>query len=368
MLEAPEPAFKEAASLLTHAARPIMLAGYGVVQSDSATKHLSMLAELLGAPIVTTLKASGLFYGDPSHLGSVGEIGSTLANEAVQDADCVLAVGASLNAWTTNGGRLFRGSSLVNINLDSAKQMEFDVDVWIQADCAESLQWISTEVIRCIEPNGRTPWMDNTQATAGNYYSSNVHGVVDPRAALACLDMVLPKDRALVLDGGHFVTFAAQMLTATNPRKYIYVWDSGAIGQGIGTSIGASVALANERVTLVVGDGGYSMGIADLETAVRYNLPLTVIVMNDAGFGQERMNLAARGYSAEIAGYPAGAPNVLAEALGARGYRIASESEMESTLRDALSGDGTVVVDIRVDPSVINPTAEKVAARFRADN
>ena len=109
-----------------------------------------------------------------------------------------------------------------------------------------------------------------------------------PARAVAALERALPEGRILVVDAGHFGSFAQQGLSVRSPRDYAFSHDFGAIGQGIGIAIGAAVARPRDRVTVVLGDGCFVMSLNELATAVRYGLAITFFVLDDGGYGQER--------------------------------------------------------------------------------
>jgi thiamine pyrophosphate-dependent acetolactate synthase large subunit-like protein len=167
-----------------------------------------------------------------------------------------------------------------------------------------------------------------------------------------------------VLDTGHFTILALQHLTVPDPRRFALTLSFAAIGQGLPTAIGAAFAHPGERVTLIAGDGGLLMSLNELDTAIRSRLPLTVFVINDAGYGQERHSLAAKGL-APLADH--GTPDLaaVARAMGGSGLRIDSPADLEQLPAALAEADGTLLVDVRVNPDVVSPASAEIARRMR---
>jgi thiamine pyrophosphate-dependent acetolactate synthase large subunit-like protein len=168
------------------------------------------------------------------------------------------------------------------------------------------------------------------------------------------LDRVLPDDRVLVVDAGHFISFAGPFMRVIDPHNWIFPTDMGCIGQGLSTSLGVAAARPGQRITVIAGDAGFLMGISELETAGRYGWPVTFFVINDGAWGQEVHVLELKHKDPELA--RAATPDLarLAEAFGATGYTIRSEADLAG-LQAAIEGTkGPLVVDVCVNPAVRN--------------
>jgi thiamine pyrophosphate-dependent acetolactate synthase large subunit-like protein len=204
-------------------------------------------------------------------------------------------------------------------------------------------------ILECLGPLDSSPYLDTEFS-------------VDPRHALADIDRLLPAHRKVVIDGGHAAQVACQSLRASSPRDWTCTSiDFGAIGQGLSVAIGGCFARPGERITHVTADGALMMGLAEFDTAVRYSLPLTVVVLNDQSMGQERHNLIRKGIPASYADYPSPDLVALAGAYGATGYRIENPDQLDR-LPAALAHDaGVVVVDIRINGDYLNPASRDIA-------
>jgi acetolactate synthase I/II/III large subunit len=342
---------------LQRAQRPIVLAGRGAIEAEA---ELAALAERLGALVVTTLGARGLLNAEPAHVGLVGGLGHEAAMEAVGRADCVLAVGASLNSWSTKSGALLAGKRVLRIDRDrEALRGPVAADLALAGDAAATLAALLERLPPrppAPAPSGGTParepdpWRDEPDA-------------VDPRRALAAIEAALPSERTIVLDGGHFFTFGCAALTAPSPQRFIVSCDFATVGQGLAMAIGASAAAPGRRTTLIAGDGGFLMSVAELDTAVRCGLPLDVVVLNDGAYGQEVHSLAAKGLSTAHAEFAVPDLGALARGFGAEGHRLRTAAELERLEELLTAPGGPRVIDVRINPDVVSPAAEEI---FRA--
>jgi thiamine pyrophosphate-dependent acetolactate synthase large subunit-like protein len=350
----------KAVHALCRARQPVVLAGRG---AQSASGPLAELARMLGAPLVTTLLAAGLFAGDPREAGVAGVMSDGRAQQLLQDADLVLVVGASLHPLAAQVIHR-RAAPPVLVRVDTAPPsfscLSFEAD--LRGDAESVVRALLAELparLPSAMPDGVVPPLPDADLDRG--VDAGVH-VLD---ALDELRARLPEQRLMVIGGGHAALSACQRLPATGPRDFTCVsTDFGAIGQALPVAIGACFARPGHRVYNVTADGELMMSLAELHTAVRYRLPLTVIVLNDHGFGQERHNLDRAGSPGHYAAHPSPDLAAVARAMGATGYRITDPDGLY-TLKKAMDHrpeDGVVLVDIRIDPVYLNPASAHVAA------
>lgn len=347
-----------AAELLAHAQQPALIAGRG---ARDAEPQLAALAERLGAAIVTTLGGRGLLARHPAHAGLIGGLGHPRAERALAGADCVLAVGASLNPWSTKGGSLLAGKRLLRLDADArALTTPLAPELALLGDAAATLAALLARLgpgsapIELPAPDAPEPLRDVPEG-------------VDPLRALAAIEAALPEDRTIVIDGGHFFTFACAALSASAPERFVLPSDFATVGQGLAAAIGASVASPDERTMLIAGDGGLLMSVAELDTAVRNALPLDVLVLNDGAYGQEVHSLAAKGKPTRHAIFDVPDLGALARSFGAAGHRLRTVEELErlpELLREPVPGPR--VIDIRVNRDVVSPAAMEIFRQVRA--
>jgi len=165
-----------------------------------------------------------------------------------------------------------------------------------------------------------------------------------------------------VIGGGHCAQVACFTVRASAPEDWTCTSiDFGALGQGLPVAVGACFARPGKRVTHITGDGDLMMGISELDTAIRYSLPLTIFVLNDQAMGQERHNLLHMNLPTRYASYPSPDFAALASALGATGYRIENTDGL-AQIKQALEGhEGVVVVDVRINGEYLNPVSRDIA-------
>jgi len=359
-------ALDSAAAMLADAVQPAVLAGRGAVASG-AGPVLCELAELLAAPLSTTLLANGLFAGHPLCVGVCGGLGDGRALDALERADVVVAVGASLNQWTTHFGSALAGRRLIQIDTDPRGFIHSQrPDLALAGDATanataliERIRVRGTEprevpfqlqrIIDRTDPRDPTPYLDTDRS-------------VDPRHLLDDLDRALPEQRSVVIGGGHCAQVACFSIRSSSPQDWTCTSiDFGALGQGLPVAVGACFARPGRRITHITGDGDLMMGLSELDTAIRCSLPLTIFVLNDQSMGQERHNLARENLPTRYADYPSPDFSQLARTLGATGYRINNPGELDQINQTLQDHDGVVIVDARINGEYLNPVSREIA-------
>jgi thiamine pyrophosphate-dependent acetolactate synthase large subunit-like protein len=355
-------AINQALDLMRRAQRPAILAGGGAIDAQN---EIVGLAELLGAPIAGTLKAKGLANGHPLSVGVSGGLGDPGASAMLKQADLILAVGAGLNAWTTSFGENVDHCPMVQIDHSPAAfGQHTKVDLALVGDSALTLAALQAQ----LKDLRRQCWWSEKPARSAKIYQDGADGKPDPRRVLDIINRNLPPDRIVVADGGHCVQATCQEVQVTHPRNWTYSFDFGCIGQGLGLAIGACIARPSRRVTLITGDASLLMNLGDLDTAVRSRLSLTIIVLNDDGFGQERHALARKGLSPDLAMLKAPDFVKLAAAVGGAGRCFSSVSELdwfEAALKDAQVEDRLQLFDVLINGDVELDVSSEIARHLR---
>jgi acetolactate synthase I/II/III large subunit len=362
-----ESALHAAVDLLAGSTRTVVLAGRGALR---ARRVLLELAREADAVVATTLRAAGLFAGDRAEVGVAGGMGDGRADEALATADLVVAVGTSLHPLCV-AALNERPHRPAVVRIDAAPAApgvtphpERAGGVELHGDASQ----VAALLVRRLRERpsrastaeaGRPPLWQPRRPRGGlpNGSGSAVH----PLEALEALEALLPRPCNLVIGGGHAALSACQVLTPDAPDRFTCVsTDFGAIGQALAVALGACFARPGERVVHVTGDGDLLMSLAELPTAARYNLPLTLVVLNDQGFGQERHLLTRANRDRDLATHPTPDLSALAQACGYTGYRITRPQDLP-LLAEALAARGPTLVDLHIDPGYINPASAKVA-------
>jgi thiamine pyrophosphate-dependent acetolactate synthase large subunit-like protein len=186
---------------------------------------------------------------------------------------------------------------------------------------------------------------------------------VDPRTLTVVLDDLLPEERTVCTDSGHFLGYPAMYLEVPDQRGFVFPNAFQSVGLGLASGIGAAVARPERLSVAAVGDGGALMALGELETAARYRLPMLVVVYNDAAYGAEVHHFEPMGRPVEVARFPHTDFAALARAVGAEGITVRGGDDL-LPVRDWLEvRDRPLLIDARVNPEV---RAEWLAEAFRA--
>lgn len=341
------------------AQRPVILAGRGAVRAG-ALPALRELGQRIGALLATTLPARSGFRGDPYDIGVCGTFATPLASGLLARADSVIALGASLNPFTTYGGTLIpKRAQLVQVDIDPgsfgkytepALAVRGDARAFAEAVIRElaarghrSTGFRTEDVRRAIaEPDPRRSFSDES-----------ADGLIDPRTLMLELDALLPRPRAIVVDAGLHLHYACEFLQVDRPEDFIFPIDSLAVGLGLGAAIGAAVACPERTTVLEVGDGGLLMSLGDLETAARLRLPLVVVISNDQGWGAEAQHLRSLGLPDSYVRMPTPSLADVAKAMGTDAYTVRGPADLRG-LAPVLGArpPRPIVLDCRVDPRI----------------
>ncbi|MFB6303213.1 MAG: thiamine pyrophosphate-binding protein [Haloferacaceae archaeon] len=344
---------------------PVVLVGRGAVAAD-AREAIEAVAERMGAVVVTSLLGRDYFEDHPFAAGFSGNWGSPLANEITSEADYVLAVGCSLNDHTVDEGRLVDDATVVHVDADPASIGRYtDVDLGIVGDARITVDALAQALDREGVHRADALWTDRLRDRIASYSPLDgpdypeKPGRMDPRALTRKLEDVLPDARLVGADGGQFRKWALHELTAP-PSDSIVSCDFAAIGLGLPLGIGIGQYLRDENrsngddrtaITLC-GDGGFMMSLQEVETAVRHEVPVVVIVGNDSSLSAEYHNLAARGGPADVARLSTPPIAEVATALGADGHTARRLEDVDAIAGRLQDPDGPVVVECIVDHEV----------------
>ncbi|WP_346927901.1 thiamine pyrophosphate-binding protein [uncultured Arthrobacter sp.] len=282
------------AHLINAAERPVFVAGRG---ARGAREQLLGLAAHAGALVATSAVANGLFHDDDFNLGISGGFSSPLTAGLIQGADLIVGWGCALNMWTMRHGRLISdGTAVVQVDAeDSALGANRPVDLGVVGDAALTAADVLAE-LRTLqpEPAERYRTKANAAAIAERSRWNDVGtpdlsggGWIDPRVLSRELDTILPADRIVSIDSGNFMGYPSTYLKVPDEFGFCFTQAFQSIGLGLSTAIGAALARPDRLPVLGAGDGGFLMGISELETAVRLGVPLVCIIYNDAGYGAE---------------------------------------------------------------------------------
>jgi len=372
-LEPPRPAehsVTRVADLLESSNRPVIVAGRGAVLAR-AREELEVLGEKIGALLATTAMGHGLFAGDPFCVGIAGGFSSPLAVDLLSEADTVLAFGASLNRWTMRHGRLFPDDAcVVQVDLDEEVIGALHrVDIGIVGDVAATARAIVQELERRGVRKDGFRNTENERKISSRRWRDEPHKdegtseYVDPRILSIALDDLLPVERTVATDSGHFLGYPAMYLSVPDERGFVFPNAFQSVGLGLGSGIGAAIARPDRISVAAIGDGGALMALGELETAARYLLPMVAVIYNDAAYGAEVHHFDPMGHPVDSVRFTDTDFAALANAVGAEGITVRSPDDL-APVKDWLGRrDGPLLIDAKVNPDV---RAEWLEEAFRA--
>jgi thiamine pyrophosphate-dependent acetolactate synthase large subunit-like protein len=359
-------AVADLAATLVRAQRPFLLAGRGAWLSG-AGETLGALADRIGAVTATTALGRGVFPDAHYDLGVTGGFGAEAAMGLVRDADVAVVFGASLNQFTMRFGELFApGTRVVQVDVAPAATHPH-VGGYIRGDARA----VASALVAELEASGATGsgWRETidiaalTARDAGEELAAD--GRLDPRAVATRIGELLPPDRVVVSDGGHFIGWANMYWPVASPDRMMMVGTAfQAIGLGFPSVAGAALARPDATIVLTTGDGGGLMALADLETAVRVARGRGLaVVWNDGAYGAEVNLYGVKGLAAE----PMLIPEVdfagLATAVGAEGVvvrRLADLDRLADWARRPPRERPFLLLDCRISSSVIAPYQQEI--------
>ncbi len=286
---APDPAELDAAAgALAAAERPVILAGRGALFAGAEGAAVA-LADRTGALLAHSLPLKGWFAGHSYNLGIAGGFATEVAQRLIGAADCILVLGASLNHFTSRGGTLFDPTAtIVQCDVDPASFGRYvPPTMTVLGDIAAVIPSLTERLAPA--PGYRTDAVASEIAAAREMPEPTdaETGTLDPLVLSSRIDTMLPGERNLVVDGGHFMGFPSMAIDVPEPSGFVFTLDFGSIGLGLGAAVGAAIARPDRVTAVAVGDGGLMMSLGELDTAIRYSLPLLVVVYDDGAFGAE---------------------------------------------------------------------------------
>ncbi|GAB2905494.1 thiamine pyrophosphate-binding protein [Nonomuraea fastidiosa] len=284
-----EPEIGELAAALETAGRPVFIAGRG---ARHARRELEALAERTGALLATSAVAKGLFRGSPWDLDVSGGFATPLAAELIRDADLIVGWGCALNMWTTRHGSLVSpGARVAKVDLEpAALKTHVPAGIGVVGDVAEVAAALADAVPQ--RTGYRTPELAGRIRAEGRwravpYDDDGAGGRIDPRTLTIGLDDLLPAERVVSIDSGNFMGYPSMFLDVPDENGFCFTQAFQSVGLGLATAIGAALARPDRLPVAALGDGGFLMGLAELETVVRLGLPMVIVVYDDEAYGAE---------------------------------------------------------------------------------
>ncbi|MEU5881304.1 acetolactate synthase large subunit [Spirillospora sp. NPDC047279] len=341
-----------AADVIALAERPIVLAGHGATRAR-ASQALIHFSEQLGLPVATTFNGKGVFPDDHRNaLGAVGFMRNDYVNFGFAEADVVIAVGYELQEFDPVKINPKVDKKIIHIHQFPAEVDDhYPVEVGIQGDVSRSLRALADSVHRRFDLNGTGRRIRDLMAAELREGRSDDGFPLSPRRIVADTRAAMGREDIVLADTGAVKMWMARMYPTYEPNTLLVSNGLSSMGFAVPGAIAARLAHPDRRVLAATGDGAFLMNSQELETAVRENIPITVLIWEDEAYGliEWKMDLEM-GRNSHI---KFGNPDFVkyAESFGAKGYRVTAAGELLPTLRKALADDGVSVVTVPVDYS-----------------
>ena len=340
--------------------RPVLYTGGGII-SSGASQELLKFAEKLSIPVTNTLMGLGGFPGNhPLFLGMLGMHGNYAANMAITESDLIIAIGSRFDDRATGKVDEFAPrAKIVHIDIDPTSiSKNIKVDIPVVGDSKNVLK----KMLEMLDDNKEdfenfqqniTDWVQTVNHWKNNYpltYTKN--GTLKPQYVIERIYELTKGNAIISTEVGQNQMWAAQFFKFLKPRTILTSGGLGTMGYGFPASIGAQVAFPKSLVIDIAGDGSIQMNIQELATAVQYNLPVKIVILNNRFLGMVRQWQELFYEKRYTWTHMNHAPDFvkLAEAYGAAGYRITDEKDVDDVLHKAFNNNKTTIVDVHVNP------------------
>lgn len=349
----PSPAqIDRAARVLAEARRPVVLAGHGATRAGASAALISF-SERLGLPVATTFNGKGVFPDDHRNaLGAVGFMRHDYVNFGFDEADVLIAVGYEPQEFDPAKVNPDADKKIIHIHQFPAEVDEhYPVEVGVQGDVSRSLHALADRVDRRFDVNGTGRKISRMLRDELSEGATDDGYPLAPRRIVADIRAAMGRDDIVLADTGAVKMWMARMYPTYEPNTLLVSNGLSSMGFAVPGAIAAKLARPDRAVLAATGDGAFLMNSQELETAVRENIPITVLIWDDSAYGliEWKMDLDL----GESSHTRFGNPDFVkyAESFGARGHRVESADELLPTLRKALEEDAVSVIAVPVDYS-----------------
>ena len=350
----------DAAALITQSSKPVFYVGGGVIKAN-ASRELLELAQLLGAPVVTTLMARGAFPDShPLNLGMPGMHGTVAAVTALQKADLLITLGARFDDRVTGKLSTFAvNAKVIHADVDPAEigKNRF-ADVAVLGDLKNTISALIPALKAALAKNqpDLTPWlhqMNSLQAAYPLGYDKPNDGSLSPQYVIERLGKISGPEAIFAAGVGQHQMWASQFVSYENPRTWLNSGGLGTMGYAVPAAMGAKVGAPDTTVWAIDGDGCFQMTNQELVTCALNNIPIKVAIINNESLGMVRQwqALFYEGRYSNTSLESKRVPNfpMLAEAMGCVGLSCEREEDVDATIEKAMGiNDQPVVIDFRV--------------------
>jgi len=361
-LPPPQALVEAAAAKLAAAQRPVIIAGRGA-QYAGARAELEKLGERTGALLATSLVAKGFFDGHPYDVGIAGSFSGAITEKLLSEADLVLAVGASLNFFTSEGGMLFPAAETIRVDTRAfAPTIGFTPGMHLQGDAKAT----TLALLAALEKRGGARQEGFRNAATRDALATKVPQParatdgLDPRELMQALSRSLPDGTQVVSGAGHFWSWPIAHLALPPGGRYQHTAAFGSIGLALGHGIGAAAGNPDRKTLVIEGDGSLLQGIQELHAAAEQKIPLVVLVMNDSGYGAEVLKMGWKKRDPRDAQWKSPDYVAIARGFGGDGVRITSEAELPAAIAKGFAAGVPFIIDAPISPTLVSDSYSRL--------
>ena len=339
---------ERAIEMIRKAQKPFIFVGGGAVISD-ASEELRAFAKKIQAPVADSLMGKGAYDGtDEFYTGMVGMHGTKTSNFGITEADLLIVVGARFSDRVTgNASKFAKNARILQIDIDRAEiNKNIPVDASIIGDAKVILRRLNAR----LDPINHDEWIAHIERMKDMYPLRYDKSVLTGPFIVQTIDELTKGDAIIVTEVGQHQMWAAQYYEYRHPRTLLTSGGLGTMGYGLGAAIGAKMGCRDKTVINIAGDGCFRMNMNEIATATRYNIPVIQVVVNNHVLGMVRQwqtLFYGKRYSQTVLNDAVDFVKI-AEAMGAKAYKVTKKEELEPVLREAMELNIPVVIDCQI--------------------
>ena len=339
---------ERALEMIRKAQKPFIFVGGGAVISN-ASEELRVFAHKIQAPVADSLMGKGAFDGtDELYTGMVGMHGTKTSNYGITEADLLVVVGARFSDRVIgNASKFAKNAKILQIDIDRAEiNKNIKVDASIIGDAKTILRRLNTH----LDPINHDEWIAHIERMKDMYPLRYDKNVLTGPFIIQTVNEVTGGDAVIVTEVGQHQMWAAQYYKYRQPRTLLTSGGLGTMGYGLGASIGAKMGCKDKTVINIAGDGCFRMNMNEIATATRYNIPVIELIINNHVLGMVRQWQTlyyGKRYSQTVLNDSVDYVKI-AEAMGAKAYRVTQKEELAPVLKEAISLNIPVVIDCQI--------------------
>ncbi|RHQ18814.1 biosynthetic-type acetolactate synthase large subunit [Lachnospiraceae bacterium AM48-27BH] len=334
--------------MIRKAQKPFIMVGGGAILSDAA-EEVRTFANKLQAPVADTLMGKGAFDGtNELYTGMVGMHGTKTSNFGITECDLLVVIGARFSDRVVgNASKFAKNAKILQIDIDPA---EINKNIETDASIIGDVKMILRKLNARLDPQNHDEWVAHIERMKDMYPLHYNKEVLTGPAIIEGIYNVTQGDAIIVTEVGQHQMWAAQYYKYKNPHTFLTSGGLGTMGYGLGAALGAKMGKKDKKVFNIAGDGCFRMNMNEIATATRYNIPIIEVIINNHVLGMVRQwqdLYYGKRYSHTILNDQVDFVK-LAEAMGAKAYRVTKKEELEPVLKEAMELDIPVVIDCQI--------------------